>query len=454
MKFFKLLSFACLFVFLSLIADSAFSASAWVRETYASYYRALKYPTCDISYVVDSLNSAWSTKSGYCEGRANSFSPARAWRMQKAEAVTGDCGSHSGNRYWCETNPDPCDDPLVWNQETQSCQEDPEDHFTCQPGTIPGPVDGTCVPEACSEGQKRDSVTGDCVADCPSGEAFLSGPPNFSFTCKGGCSLSAGSKGICVSSGGTQTCDYSYTGENCDSSSQQENVATASNDCADCGTNENMTCPQGQVYFSMGGTSGCYDATSSNTNIIPAPPVTTESTSTTTTSTVTNPDGSTTTTTITTSGSSSSGGSSGGSGGSSGGSSSGSTKTIVTTVNPDGSSTTTITETSEEDSLSIPDTPASGAESFWQSEYPDGLNGIWQKHQASFSSTPLANWLNSWAFPSSGSCPSFGFSFDFGFVSFGNQSLPSDMFCYVFPAVRLIFIISALLLARRLVFGG
>ena len=338
--------FLTLFIFL--FAESALSASAWVRETYASYYRALKYPTCDISYVVDSLNSAWSTKSGYCEGLANSFSPARAWRMQKAEAVTGDCGSRSGNRYWCETNPDPCDDPLVWNQETQSCQEDPEDPFTCQPGTIPGPVDGTCVPESCPNGRNAETgaciecqspfvinpLTNQCQQPCVGGSAnifeFDSGSkPN----CVYGCSVMLTSA-MNTPSGAIG--EFVSTGQHCDDVTE---TPPPVEECAQCSIDKTKTCPDGYLYATFGETSKCWPALDTNTieSIDTPPPGSTSETSSTT---VTNPDGSTTTTTTTTTSSGSGGGAGGGSGGGAG-------VVVTTTVvntNPDGTSTTTTTQ--------------------------------------------------------------------------------------------------------------
>lgn len=450
MKIFRFLSFFCLFFFCALIADSAFAVGNWVNGPLNSSYQ---YNECINGGTTNHMLTFKTTATANCDNLAGNgayrFNAISTFTESVCKKSDGSSGGQA-RKYQCQVNPDPCPEGQDWDQETQQCVEPPPPVFTCdgEPGTVIGPSGDTCVPIECAEGQKLNGSV--CEPDCPTDSPILSGPVGFTFTCKGGCALSSGSKGICISSGGSQSCDYSYTGQNCDSSSQNENVATAQNECADCGTNENMSCPAGQVYFSMGATSGCFDVIDTDP-VAPPSPTTTETTTTETTTTTTNPDGSTTTTTTSTSGSSSSGGSSGGSGGSSSGSS---VKTITTTVNPDGSTTTTVSEVKEEPSLNTPSVDTSGSGSFWETNYPDGLAGIWAKHQAALSTSSVANWLNSWSFDSSGSCPSFSFSFDVGFISFGSQSIPTDIYCYVFPVVRIFFIISALLLARRLVFGG
>lgn len=87
-------------------------------------------------------------------------------------------------------------------------------------------------------------------------------------------------------------------------------------------------------------------------------------------------------------------------------------------------------------------------------KYPNGLAGVWADKKAGMSSTPLAN-LTSQLMPSlstSGTCPSWMLPLDLGAWNFGEYDVAPP--CWIWDFAKAIVILSALLLARALVFGG
>jgi len=315
---------------------------------------------------------------------------------------------------------------------------------TCTAPQIANPVTGQCQ-DPCTEIEEANPFTGQCQVKCSTRASSAGSFPMEYNTasvpvCLSGCDI-VKTGGHVILASGSALGDFTFSGVPCDS------TLPSGEPCTDCGTNEDMTCPEGQAYATWQGVSGCYPIVDYNP---PAPPAPTETEETTTSNTTTteNPDGSTTTTTTTTSNTTTSGGSSG---------TGTTTTTTTTTTNPDGSVTTTETSETTEETLNTGGLPdgSGGAESFWQSGYPDGLGGVWQSHQSSLINSPMAQWLNSWSFANSGTCPTFSFAFDLGSMgNFGSAAIPSDLLCYVFPIIRAIVLLSSLLLARRLIFGG
>lgn len=138
--------------------------------------------------------------------------------------------------------------------------------------------------------------------------------------------------------------------------------------------------------------------------------------------------------------------------------------TTHTTVAPDGTTTTT-TETT---------TPAEGQQEeepqytldyqgstmpevpdFYEQRYPDGFAGEWygfkDKIAASSLSGLLAGFTN--GLPGGGTCPEWSVSLNFGAMgNLGTHVIAPP--CAVWPFVKAIMILSALFVARRMVFGG
>lgn len=109
----------------------------------------------------------------------------------------------------------------------------------------------------------------------------------------------------------------------------------------------------------------------------------------------------------------------------------------------------------DDDTATPPQDPAMpGVPTLYERKYPDGLAGVWSSRSAQLQQGPL------WAFlgalvPSGigdGGCPSF--SLPSASVLGIDVGGPIEVPCGVWTFVRLVMIISALLLARRLVFGG
>lgn len=104
------------------------------------------------------------------------------------------------------------------------------------------------------------------------------------------------------------------------------------------------------------------------------------------------------------------------------------------------------------------DTPGKFGEygDFWKKKYPNGISGVLTDKFSEIKETPLFGLVGKLApgdLPTSGACPHFNFSANIGaHMNFGQGSI--DTPCYVFDAVRVILLITSLLLARRLIFGG
>lgn len=88
--------------------------------------------------------------------------------------------------------------------------------------------------------------------------------------------------------------------------------------------------------------------------------------------------------------------------------------------------------------------------SFWESDYPDGFQGLWTQKKEEFKSSKLIAWLNGWGFAKTGTCPSF--EIDFSALGFGSHAIAP--YCWVWDIIRALMMLSAMIAARRLVFGG
>jgi len=91
-------------------------------------------------------------------------------------------------------------------------------------------------------------------------------------------------------------------------------------------------------------------------------------------------------------------------------------------------------------------------DSYYESEYPDGVQGVWNDFKGQVNQTPfiaLANSMNpGW---SGGTCPTW--SMDFSGLHLGGIQSFGDL-CWIFAIIKAIFIVTALFTARALLFGG
>jgi len=127
--------------------------------------------------------------------------------------------------------------------------------------------------------------------------------------------------------------------------------------------------------------------------------------------------------------------------------------TVVTTTNPDGSKTVE-NQDSPPAQDGATDSPLPDVPTLYTKKYPDGLEGVWQQKKDQLKNSPLLQLTNS-LMPSigtGGTCPSFMIPLDVGIRDFGVHDVAPP--CYVWDWAKVIVIVSALLLARALIFGG
>lgn len=148
------------------------------------------------------------------------------------------------------------------------------------------------------------------------------------------------------------------------------------------------------------------------------------------------------------------------------------TTTTTTTTNTDGQTTTTTTtdeqpqgetptdtenapdeQPEEEPDYQFTDSEFPEIEPFYDQQYPDGLEGVWNDRIAELENSPFLDFLQSFIPTFSGSCPSFGLDFNIGsWLSAGHIEFAS--LCYVFDFIKIILLVTAVFTARALIFGG
>jgi len=98
--------------------------------------------------------------------------------------------------------------------------------------------------------------------------------------------------------------------------------------------------------------------------------------------------------------------------------------------------------------------PSEGLEGFWESEYPDGVEGMFEGKIDELKETEFYLFLEEFNPPiSSGSAPMYTLCFNFGpFGNYGCQEIAIDP--RVFPALKVFILISAGFGCRRILFGG
>lgn len=102
------------------------------------------------------------------------------------------------------------------------------------------------------------------------------------------------------------------------------------------------------------------------------------------------------------------------------------------------------------------DTPLAGIPELYKQKYPDGISGVWKSFKTKFNQTPFVNLIHQLTpnIPSGGSCPAW--TIDLSWTPGGSMGVYrlGDDYCFIWPILKIIIIITALFTARRLVFGG
>ncbi len=142
-----------------------------------------------------------------------------------------------------------------------------------------------------------------------------------------------------------------------------------------------------------------------------------------------------------------------------------SSKTTTTITNNITNETTTITDDtpvvhspdsdpSVSENEPATDTPFSDVPEIYQAKYPDGFAGVWAVRKNDLKATSLVGVLDD-LMPSigaGGACPSWLLPLDLGPWSYGSYDVAPP--CWLWDVAKAIVILSALLLARALIFGG
>jgi len=201
------------------------------------------------------------------------------------------------------------------------------------------------------------------------------------------------------------------------------------------------TCAAGQSMGTVNGKTVCLN---SSGQVAPQPPVT-KPVETTQKTTGVNTQGETTSTEITTNHINNT------------------TTTTIVTTHPDGSTTTAKTLTAdptppEDESFSPPlGGPApTHAGGWYTSKYPDGLRGVWDSRKAALFNSPLGAAIANMAVPvGSGTIPSWTLDLNMGMGGMGNLGVYTiGLPAWLWSVMRVLVLLSAAFVCRRIVFGG
>lgn len=102
----------------------------------------------------------------------------------------------------------------------------------------------------------------------------------------------------------------------------------------------------------------------------------------------------------------------------------------------------------------ISDKPLPGPPVLYKPKYPDGLTGVWNEKIAGIKASPLFNAASNLmpSVASGGACPIWMLPLNVGIKDFGSHDVAPP--CWIWTFGRFVIVVSALLLARSLIFGG
>lgn len=137
------------------------------------------------------------------------------------------------------------------------------------------------------------------------------------------------------------------------------------------------------------------------------------------------------------------------------------TNNVTTTTTTTNNSTNSVINTTTTDSQPKPsedygtsDTGLVDLPELYKPKYKDGIKGVWDMKKAEFKTSPLFS-LPSLLMPnigSGGTCPVWNLNLDVGIGNYGVHDISPP--CWLWGVAKAVIIISALILARALVFGG
>jgi hypothetical protein len=99
------------------------------------------------------------------------------------------------------------------------------------------------------------------------------------------------------------------------------------------------------------------------------------------------------------------------------------------------------------------DKPSEGLQGFWETDYPEGLQGVVNAKMAEVQSTQFFTFLDQFQISVGGSSASYDMCFNLGSMGdFGCHNFNIDP--RTFPAIKIFILITAVFLCRRILFGG
>lgn len=112
-------------------------------------------------------------------------------------------------------------------------------------------------------------------------------------------------------------------------------------------------------------------------------------------------------------------------------------------------------ETPKEPEAPPTDTPLGPVPDLYERKYPDGMEGVWNTYKDQLKNTSLGTLASKLMpnIPDGGTCPQWPINLDMAqWAAFGTHDVAPP--CYIWGIAKAILIVSALLLARALIFGG
>ncbi|MNF67291.1 hypothetical protein D3C84_491000 [compost metagenome] len=106
-----------------------------------------------------------------------------------------------------------------------------------------------------------------------------------------------------------------------------------------------------------------------------------------------------------------------------------------------------------EEEYTFTDSDLPAVEPFYEQQYPDGLEGVWDNARAQLEDSAFLSFLRSFVPSFSGTCPGFVMPLNIeSWANYGNREIPGV--CYALDFVKGLVLFGAVMLARRLTFGG
>jgi len=109
-------------------------------------------------------------------------------------------------------------------------------------------------------------------------------------------------------------------------------------------------------------------------------------------------------------------------------------------------------ENPQEDVPAVTDSNLPEVPDFYEQKYPEGMAGVWTEKKAALQSNPFTALLTSLQgnFSDGGQCPSWTLPSPLLGLSFGELQAP----CWIWDVLGVIFVVTSLFAARRIIFGG